>query len=119
MDLVREAVAFRDAVRRAGRRGPGRRYPAELRRRGAEYLRARQAAGAPLSAILRELGVRRETLAGWAAPAEAEAKAETRPRFVPVSVVAEPPRIVVHGPGGVRIEGLDVAGVADLLRRLA
>lgn len=115
MDLVREAAAFRDAVRRAGRRGPGRRYPAELRRRGAEYLRARQAAGAPLSAILRELGVRRETLVGWAGPAEAE----TRPRFVPVSVIEEPSRIVVHGPGGVRIEGLDVAGVADLLRRLA
>jgi transposase len=118
MDLVKEAAAFRDAVRRAGRRGPGRRYPAELRRRGAEYLRARQTAGAPLSAILRELGVRRETLANWAAPAKAEA--EKRPLFVPVSVVETPAgRIVVHGPGGVRVEGLDVAGVADLLRRLA
>jgi len=115
MDLVKESAAFRDAVRRAGRRGPGRRYPPDLRRRGAEYLRARQAAGAPLSAVVRELGVRRETLAGWAAPAEAE----TSPRFVPVSVIEEPSRIVVRGPGGVRIEGLDVAGVADLLRRLA
>src|SRR6266511_4183176 len=86
MDTVKEAAAFRDAVRRAGCRGPGRRYPAELRRRGAEYLRARQAAGAPLSAILRELGMRRETLAGWAAPAEPEAK----PRFVPVTVMEEP-----------------------------
>jgi hypothetical protein len=116
MDLVKEAAAFRDAVRRAGRRGPGRRYPEELRRRGAAYLRARQAAGAPLSAILRELGVRRETLAGWAAPAAGK----TRPRFVPVTVMEAPAgRIVVHGPGGVRVEGLDLAGVADLLRRLA
>lgn len=116
MDLVKEATAFRNAVRRAGRRGPGRRYPAELRRRGAEYLRARQAGGAPLSAVLRELGMRRETLAGWAAPAEPKA----RRRFVPVTVMKAPAgRIVVHGPGGVRVEGLDVAGVADLLRRLA
>ena len=116
MDLVKEAAAFRDAVRRAGRRGPGRRYPAELRRRGAEYLRARQGAGAPLSAILRELGVRRETLAGWAAPMDPAA----RSRFVPVTVMEAPAgRIVVHGSGGVRVEGLDVAGVADLLRRLA
>ena len=116
MDTVKEAAAFRDAVRRAGCRGPGRRYPAELRRRGAEYLRARQAAGAPLSAILRELGMRRETLAGWAVPPEPEA----RPRFVPVTVMEAPAgRIVVHGPGGVRIEGLDVAALADLLRRLA
>ncbi len=116
MNIVKEAAAFRDAVRRAGRRGPGRRYPAELRRRGAEYLRARQAGGARLSVVLRELGMRRETLTAWAAPAEAE----VRPRFVPVAVMEAPPgRIVVHGPGGVRIEGLDMAGVADLLRRLA
>lgn len=116
MDLVKEAAAFREAVRRAGRRGPGRRYPPDLRRRGAEYLRARLAAGAPLSAVLRELGVRRETLAGWATPAEAGPS----PRFVPVTVVGPAAgRIVVHGPSGLRIEGLDVAGVAELLRRLS
>lgn len=116
MDIVKEAAAFRDAVRRTGKRGPGKRYPAELRQRGVEYLRARQAAGAPLSAVLRELGLRRETLAGWSTPEEIEG----RPRFVPVAVVETPAgRIVVHGPGGLRVEGLDVAGVAELLRRLA
>lgn len=116
MHIEREAAAFREAVRRAGRRGPGRRYPADVRRRGAAYLRARQTAGVPLSAVVRELGVRRETLAGWGSPAEAE----PTPRFVPVAVVDAPAgRIVVHGPGGVRVEGLDVAGLADLLRRLA
>lgn len=69
-----------------------------------------------MSAVLRELGMRRETLAGWVAP---PAPKET-PRFVPVTVVETPAgRLVVHGPGGVRVEGLDVAGVAELLRRLA
>lgn len=116
MNIEREAAAFREAVRRAGKRGPGKRYPAELQRRGAEYLRVRRAAGAPLSAVLRELGMRRETLAGWGAP---PAPKET-PRFVPVTVVETPAgRLVVHGPGGVRVEGLDLAGVAELLRRLA
>jgi transposase len=115
MENLKEAAAFRAAVGRAGKRGPGRRYPAELRRRGAAYLRARQAAGARLSVVLRELGVRRETLARWSKPA-----AEARPRFVPVAVVEAPGgRVVVHGPAGVRVEGLDVAGVAELLRRLA
>ena len=33
MDFAREATAILEAVRRAGKRGPGRRYPAELRRR--------------------------------------------------------------------------------------
>lgn len=116
MDIVKEAAAFRDAVKRAGKRGPGKRYPAELKQRGVEYLRARQAAGTPLSAVLRELGLRRETLAGWSAPEETG----ERPRFVPVTVEeAAAGRVVVHGPGGLRIEGLDVAGVAELLRRLA
>ena len=118
MDIEREVMAFREAVKRAGRRGPGRRYPEDVRRRGAAYLRARQAAGAPLSAVLRELWVRRETLAGWATPAKTGA--DQSPRFVPVAVVDTPAgRIVVHGPGGIRVEGLDVAGLADLLRRLA
>lgn len=116
MNTEREAAVFREAVKRAGRRGPGRRYPADVRRRGAAYLRARQGAGAPLSAVVRELGVRRETLVGWAAPQEAG----PAPRFVPVAVIDAPAgRIVVHGPGGVRVEGLDVPALADLLRRLA
>jgi hypothetical protein len=115
MNIEREAAAFREAVRRLGRRGPGRRYPEDVRRRGAAYLRARQAAGAPLSAVLREIGLRRETLVAWAAPAEAAPIS----RFVPVTVVDAPAgRIVVYA-GAVRIEGLDVAALADLLRRLA
>ncbi len=116
MDFEKTAAAFREAVKRAGRRGAGRRYPVELRRQGAAYLVARRAAGGTVSAVLRELGVRRGMLAGWAKPAGAAA----RPRFVPVTVVEGPGgRVVVHGPHGVRVEGLDVAGVAELLRRLA
>ena len=116
MDFEKAAAAFREAVRRAGRRGAGRRYPAELRRQGAAYLVARRAAGAKTSAVLRELCVRRDTLAGWSKRAGAIAK----PRFVPVRVVEGPAtRIVIHGPLGLRVEGLDLAGVAELLRRLA
>ncbi len=116
MDFEKAAMAFREAVKRAGRRGAGRRYPAEIRRQGATYLAARRAAGGTVSAVLRELGVRRETLAGWAKAAGAAA----RPRFVPVTVVeGAGGRVVVHGPHGVRVEGLDVAWVAELLRRLA
>ena len=116
MDFDKTAAAFREAVRRAGLRGAGRRYPAELRRQGAAYLAARREAGGTVSAVLRELGVRRDTLAGWARPTGAPRK----PRFVPVTVVGGVAGlIVVHGPHGVRVEGLDVAGVAELLRRLA
>jgi hypothetical protein len=115
MDFVKEAAVFKEAVRRSGRRGAGRRYPAEVRQRGAAYLAARKAAGAPMSVVLHELGLRRDTLVRWVRPAGPRMK----PRFVPVAVVEDQAGIVVHGPRGVRVEGLDVAGVAELLRRLA
>jgi len=116
MEFVREAAAIREAIRKWGRRGPGRRYPAELKRQGEAYLRARHAAGATTSAAARELGLRRHTLESWMG----SASLERPPLFLPVSVTEEPTwRVVVHGPAGLRIEGLDVAGVAELLRRLA
>ncbi len=59
-----------------------------------------------MEAIARELGVRRQTLLAWAV----EPAADAGPAFVPVSVVADArgTGIVVHAPGGLRIEGLDV-----------
>ncbi len=84
-----------------------------------EYLRQRQREGAAVSTVARELGVKRHTLLAWAA---APAGVVSTPGFVPVRVVADgarPSTIVVHGPGGLRIEGLDVAGVIALLRGLA
>ena len=121
MDHERAAAEFRAAARRAGPRGAGRRYPAKPRRVATEYLGQRQASGVAVSTIARELGVKRHTLLAWAA---ASMGAAARPEFLPVRVIADTdhgaPRstIVVHGPGGLRIEGLDVAGVIALLRGL-
>lgn len=119
MEFEKAAAEFRTAVRRAGPRGAGRRYPPAVRQLAVEYFRRRRAAGTTLASISRELGVKRHTLVGWTAAPEVAA---ATPSFVPVHVVTdalEGSRIVVHAPGGVRVEGLDVAGVADLLRRLA
>jgi transposase-like protein len=107
MDLEKLVAEFKAAVRRAGPRGAGRRYPPEARQMAADYFRRRRSAGAAISEISRELGVKRHTLAGWTMAPEAPASS---PRFVPVRVVEAPAtRLVVHGPGGVRIEGLDLA----------
>lgn len=119
MDLETLAVEFRAAVRRAGPRGAGRRYPPSARQMATEYFRRRRAAGVAISEISRELGVKRHTLVGWTLASEVPAKVS---RFLPVNVVADAhavSTIVVLGPGGVRVEGLDLAGVAELLRRLA
>jgi hypothetical protein len=113
MDSEREAVEFKRAVRRAGPHGPGRRYPLALKRAGVEYLRPRQAAGAPVVTAARELGLGRGTLMAWTM----ECTAAAQPAFVPVSVVTDataPSLVVVYGPNGLRVEGLDVAGVVAL-----
>jgi hypothetical protein len=39
-------------------------------------------------------------------------------RFRPIEVVEARRDLVVHGPHGLRIEGLDLDGVAELVRRL-
>jgi hypothetical protein len=115
MEFEREAAAFRAAVRQAGPRSARQRYPAAVRRQGVAYLAARRASGATASAAARELAVRRDTLLWWTRPRRA-----AQPGFVPVTVVEGPAdQIVVRGPHDVRVEGLDVAGVAELLRRLA
>lgn len=119
MDHEKLVAEFKAEVRRAGPRGAGRRYPPAARRLAVEYFRRRRAAGTSVEAISRELGVKRHTLVGWTAAAREVA---TTPLFVPVNVVADATtksRIVVHGSAGVRVEGLDLAGVAELLRRLA
>jgi len=117
MDLEKAAAEFRAAARRAGPRGAGRRYPAGLRRRGAEHFQGRRAEGRSVKAIARELGVRRQTLLAWAA----EPAGDAGPAFVPVSVVAETHAkgIVLHAPGGLRVEGLDVPALVEVLRGLA
>jgi hypothetical protein len=73
--------------------------------------------GATTSAAARELVLRRHTLESWVG----SASLERPPPFLPVSVTEGGPawRVVVHGAAGLCIEGLDVVGVAELLRRLA
>jgi hypothetical protein len=99
-----------------GRRGKP--YSTELRREVTEYLRARIAEGGSPYAVSREIGVSQSSLGRWL-------RAKRRPRrpgFVPVAIAEEAVHrsdgIVVHGPGGLRIEGLDVDGLVALLRQL-
>jgi len=117
MDVEKLAAEFRLATRRLRSRGPGRRYPASMRQKAEEYLRTRRQAGVPVGLIARELGLGSGTLARWAA----KHRGSTSVAFVPVKVAAAPvgAGVVVHAPGGLRIEGLEVAALADLVRRLA
>lgn len=105
-DLRKRLRAARDA---------GNRYPGTLREAVVEYARAEHREGRSFMRICEELDMSHQTLAYWRAKASG--------RLVPVSVVAahdettEKDVVVECGP--LRVRGLDVAGVAELLRRLA
>jgi transposase-like protein len=104
---------FRTACRRE-ERGRGR-YPAGARDAAVAYGRARERDGATVHRAARELGIPMQTLQAWMRAAA--------PAFRRVTVEAPdasaPPRLVVRTPSGLIVEGLDVAGVAELSRALA
>lgn len=114
MDFERSAVAFRKAVARRGTVGPRLRYTAELRAEAVAYARKRLASGGTLTAVSRELGVAANTLQAWLA-VERPSPAF---RSVEISEDATRSALVVYGPCRLRIEGLDVAALTELLRRL-
>ncbi|MEZ4311922.1 MAG: helix-turn-helix domain-containing protein [Polyangiaceae bacterium] len=88
----------------------GLRYDARERARAVEYARRRLGQGTSKRAIAGELGIAAPTLERWMAVSA----------FVPVELV-EPSRgsVVVHGPAGLRVEGLSLVEIAELWRRLA
>jgi len=114
MDNMREEL--RVELSTLSPRGRGRAYPKGLLEKLLSYTVARRRQGASIIEVASEVGMNFRTLARWLGERKSA-------RFGRVKVVAAPaasvaPIIVVHGPRGLRIEGLDVAGVAELVRRV-
>jgi hypothetical protein len=98
-------------------RGRGKRYPAELRQRigrAATELRRRDQSWQGIGAFL---GIPHETVRRFTG---ASTLGRRRSGFVPVMVEddAGDSTCVLVTPGGYRVEGLGVAGMAELIRRL-
>ena len=108
---------IRRRVAALGVRRRGARVPEALRAQILAYAEQRRATGARVEAIARETGVSGESLRRWMAGAPRR----RRPAMVAVEI--RPERggagVVLLTPGGYRVEGLDVAGAAALLRQLA
>ena len=100
-----------------GPRGRGRPYPKGLLEKLLSYTVARRRQGAKVVEVATELGMKFQTLARWVGEKRA-AKRFERVEVVAVPASAAPRAIVVHGPRGLRIEGLDLDGVAELVRRV-
>jgi len=97
-------------------RGRGRRIPVALRERVVAWLTVRRVRGDWWCELARELGIPASTLKRWTTP-----RAEgTRP-LRPVQVIEEPPcrTMTIVSPSGLRIEGVTIADVIEILRGLA
>lgn len=88
----------------------GRAYAKADRARIIEHAVKRRAEGVGIARIAREAGVAIGTLKKWLATGA----------FEPVEVIAvERAGYTVFGPCGLRVEGVGIAEIADLMRRLA
>lgn len=90
-----------------------RRYPAELRRRITDHVREQRAAGVPLNEIARAIGISSTLLHRW--------ELRRSQKFRRVELAPAPPRAPrwsVHAPRGVRVEGLSLDDLVEVLRRL-
>ena len=115
-DLRRELASFT--------RGPGKRYPREIRLRGAAWARREIEAGRGTKSLARYLGVHPETLKAWIEDAAAisavipveviEATAASASAHVSDAAKA----VSVTTPDGFRVDGLTLDEVVTLLARL-
>ena len=84
------------------------------------YAQKRLGDGASAREVAAELGLIGWTLQRWL---QREERGEINPGFALLEVKSRPSaegaRLVVFGPSGIRIEGLQIAEVAELLRRLS
>jgi transcriptional regulator with XRE-family HTH domain len=96
-----------------GPRGRGRPYPKGLLEKVLSYTVARRRQGAQLLEVAEELGLSDKMLTRWLSGRRKARK------FGRVEVVAATGgALTVHGPRGLRIEGLDIDGLAELVQRL-
>ena len=117
MDNMREEL--RVELSALGPRGRGRAYPKGLLEKLLSYTVARRRQGASIVEVASEVGINFRTLARWLG-------ARKTGRFGRIEVVAAPvattpavaATLIVHGPRGLRIEGLDLIAVAELVRRV-
>lgn len=113
-----EGEALRAEVEGQGPKSPSRRFPEELKRRLVAWAEARRASGVGTGELEERVGIPWTSLSKWMTKPSPR---RTSPMALkPVSIVQGPGGggPILKTPGGFTVEGLDVEGLAELLRRL-
>lgn len=120
MRSEQRGARLREALATAERSGAGRPYPKSLRAAALEYRRERVHEGAGVRVVALELGLNVGTLERWW-QGGSTALAEEGFRAIEVvgSSVGPAREVIVHGPRGLRIEGLTLVEIAELVERLS
>ena len=123
MEDMREEL--KSEVAKLGPRGRGRPYPKGLLEKILSYTVARRRQGAKLVEVAAELGLHDQALSRWLGERRASKRfdrvdvvAAAPAAAAPAAPTSAPSPIVVHGARGLRIEGLELAAVAELVRRV-
>ncbi len=116
MESVREELKLE--LSQLGPRGRGRAYPKGLLEKLLSYTVARRRQGASIVEVAAEMGMSFRTLGRWLGERKATAGFERVEVVAASRALASTAKIVVHGPRGLRIEGLDLVAVAELVRRV-
>jgi transposase-like protein len=123
MDLKETAEKLRAKAEAQSGRGTRWRFDDTFREQVVAYVRARQEEGGTQEEAARELGLSAWTMSRWSRQRKPKQQsAASGGDFHPVAVKREAQAsegaLVVHGPGGMRVEGLTLKQVALLLREL-
>ena len=118
MEDMREEL--KSEVAKLGPRGRGKPYPKGLLEKILSYTVARRRQGAKLVEVAAELGLHDQALSRWLGEKRASKRFDRVDvvAAAPVAAPSAPSPIVVYGARGVRIEGLELAAVAELIRRV-
>jgi len=132
MELKAQAENLKKQVEERREQGTRRQFDESFRAEVVGYVRARQAEGGTQEEAAREVGLSAWTLSRWGRREQSGPVRRGRPPrqrlegrsggFHAVEVKSEersPGALVLHGPGGVRVEGLRVQQVAQLLKELS
>ncbi len=118
--LELEGKRLKEEVELLGPRSPSRRYSEELRQRIVRWAQAQRSGGERVTQIAVQVGIPWESLSRWMKTSQARRSAVKTAGFRPVTVIKTSPSksALVLRSNGFCVEGLDLAGLADLLRQL-
>jgi hypothetical protein len=107
-----------------GRRGRANPFREDVRRRAVDYFFVRRQQKISPAKIALEIGIGLPTLRSWTLPKKRLAARMVPEGFERIEIAETPAQsantqVVVRGPGGLCIEGLDIDSLAELIRRLS